>query len=255
MNFKVNKKENFYFILKVVFTLLVILALAATFSSLSKISTGSLVPAIQLIIIYAVFIWLFIVFQKIFLIAYLKGNGIEICEEQFSEFYANYQIMADKLNIKKKPKLFIIQQGGLLNAFAVKFSGKNYIAIYSDIFGIIDENEDIVKFVIGHELGHVKRKHLEKRFWTFPSLIIHFLESAYSRSCEYTCDNIGHSLAPVNSINGLLVLAAGKDIYKKVNMETYIRKAKENYTTAVKFAGIFMTHPYLPKRIENIIKQ
>ena len=79
--------------------------------------------------------------------------------------------------------------------------------------------------------------------------MIPFLEAAYSRACEYTCDNIGDALAPGKSVAALVLLAAGRDVYKRVNPESYVRNAEENNTAVVKFAGLFMSHPYLPRRI------
>lgn len=246
MNYKIDKKENLYFALKVVFTFLVLYFL---FDLLSQIDFSRL---FVVIFPYVFFIWLFIVFQKIFLIGYLKGNGVEISEEQFSDVYVNYVEMGKKLKLRKLPKLFVVQEGGLLNAFAVRFSGRHYIAIYAEIFSLFETEDSLVNFVLGHEMGHVKRNHLMKRFWTFPSLIVPFLDAAYSRSCEYTCDNIRHALSPEGSIEGMVLLAGGKDIFRKIDVDRYVKNARENSTLVVKFAGLFMSHPYLPKRIENI---
>lgn len=113
---------------------------------------------------------------------------------------------------------------------------------------------DSVKFILGHELGHVARHHMSKRFWTFPSSLIPFLTPAYSRACEYSCDNIGYELAERKSTNGLLVLAAGKGLYRQVNTESFMEDARENRTMAVKFAGLLMSHPYLPRRIANLMQ-
>jgi Zn-dependent protease with chaperone function len=113
---------------------------------------------------------------------------------------------------------------------------------------------ETVLFVLAHELGHIKRKHMQKRFWTFPSSIIPFLTAAYSRSCEYNCDNIGSSfVSSENSkLNALLLLAGGKDIYKEINITNYIETAKQNRSFAVSFVNLFISHPYLPNRITNI---
>jgi Zn-dependent protease with chaperone function len=162
--------------------------------------------------------------------------------------------MAGKLGLKIIPPLFILQQGGMLNAFAIRLSGENYIAIYSDIFSLYKSDIETVKFVLAHELGHVKQKHNQKRVWTFPSSIIPFLTPAYSRACEYTCDNIGGSLIPdeTSRLNGLLLLAGGKDIYKEINIKNYLETAERHRSFAVDLVNLFISHPYLPKRIENL---
>jgi len=252
MEIRVHNRENFYFGLKLVFTVVVLYAAYALLKGLFGQSTETSLPTVVVFIVYAVIIWLYIIINKVFIVAYMKGNGISVSEKQFKEFYAVYRDMATELGIKKLPRLFVLQQGGLLNAFAIRFSGKSYIAIYSDVFALIESDIDAVRFVIGHELGHVKRNHMSKRFWTFPSSIIPFLTPAYSRSCEYTCDNIGNSLSGNESLHGLLVLAAGKELYKQVDVAAYIEDAKENRTMAVKFAGLFMSHPYIPSRLKNL---
>ena len=248
MNFRVNRKENVYFGLKVCFTIVVLLALISLFSKPNL----AMVTSLTVIIVYTIMIVMFVVFQKMYLIAHLKGNGIEISEEQFPEVYEKYKEMGQKLSLKKLPKLFLIQQGGLLNAFAVRFSGNNYIAIYSDVFSLVLSDLDSLIFILGHELGHVKRAHMSRRFWTFPSSIIPFLTPAYSRSCELTCDNIGFLFSEDKAVNGLVLLAAGKELYQKVDKQKYIEHSLRNNTAVVKFIGLFNSHPYLPKRLQNL---
>lgn len=252
MEYKIHKRENLYFTLKIIFTFVILVwfisLLAKFLSSMSSLA----LPTLLTFIIYFLMIVLFIFFQKILLVAYMKGNGICVSENQFPEVYKEYKVMVEKLGIKKEPQLFILQQGGLLNAFAIRFSGRNYIAIYSDVFSVLTSDLDTLKFVIGHELAHVKRNHMSKRFWTFPSSAIPFLTPAYSRMCEYTCDNIGTALVKENYIDGLVLLAAGKELYKNVNVENYIEESDKNNTAVVKFVGLFLSHPYLPRRIKNI---
>jgi len=251
---RINKMENVYFIAKAIFTVIVLLVAVFAVSSLFAAHNISMISTSVVFVVYAIMIWVFIIFQKIYLVAYLKGNGISISERQFPEVYSAYIEMARKLNINKPPKLFIIQEGGFLNAFAIRFSGKNYIAIYSEVMALIESDINTVKFVLAHELGHVKRNHMSKRFWTFPSSIIPFLTAAYSRRCEYTCDNIGIFLSPDCNEDGLLVLAAGSQLYKKIDKQSYIEEANANYSMSVKSMQLFMSHPYLPKRIANISK-
>jgi len=62
---------------------------------------------------------------------------------------------------------------------------------------------------------------MSKRFWTFP----------YS---------------------GMLLLAAGSELYRKVDMQDYLDAAAENRSPAVRFIGLFLAHPYIPRRLENL---
>jgi Zn-dependent protease with chaperone function len=255
MNYSVRKSENILFALKIIATLGIILGIIF---ALLKLSDGfnEYLATIYVIPIYILLILLYIWFSKVYLVAYMKGNGICVSETQFHNIFEIYCDMAKNLGLKRVPPLFVLQNGGLLNAFAVRLSGRNYIAIYSDIFSLYKSDIEAVKFVLAHELGHVKRKHNQKRFWTFPSSLIPFLTAAYSRACEYTCDNIGGSFISdeADRLQGLLLFAGGKDIYKEIDINNYLETAKQNRSFAVKFVSMFISHPYLPKRIENLMK-
>jgi Zn-dependent protease with chaperone function/predicted negative regulator of RcsB-dependent stress response len=250
MNYSVRESENILFAVKVIVTILIWVGIALLLEALDSKERVAIVTLFVYVALFVVVFWL----RKVFLIAYVKGEGILVTEEQFPEVFAVYRDTAEQLELKNAPPLFILQSGGLLNAFAIRFRMKNYIAIYSDIFALYKTDIESVKFVLAHELGHVKRNHMQKSFWTFPSFIIPFLNSAYSRACEYTCDNIGASFVANESsrLNGLLLLAGGKDIYKEINLENYIKTAEQNRSFVVKYVGLFRSHPYLPNRIENI---
>ena len=253
MSYSVRKSENILFAIKIIATVVVILCIVSFLSS----GFNEHLASILAILIYVFLILLYLWFYKVYLVAYMKGNGICVSEKQFSNIFELYCDMAKNLGIKKIPPLFILQQGGLLNAFAIRLSGRNYIAIYSDVFSLYKTDIEAVKFVLAHELGHVKRKHNQKRFWTFPSSIIPFLTAAYSRACEYTCDNIGGSFISdeTGKLQGLLLLAGGKDIYREIDINNYLETAKQNRSFAVNFVNMFIFHPYLPNRIKNLQKK
>lgn len=252
MQVRVDDKENILFGLKVFFSAVVVYGAVVLVRTLSGSRNMSGVTTLTTFVIYAVVMWLFFMVQKVYLVAYMKGNGVPVTERQFPEVHAAYLAMAGELGLAKVPSLFVIQQGGLLNAFAVRFSGRNYVAIYSDVFALAAADPVAVRFVLAHELGHVKRHHMSKFFWTFPSSVVPFLSAAYSRSCELTCDNIGLACAGAGSERGLLVLAAGKDLYRGVDIGAYLDDAARNESPAVRLVGLCLGHPYLPRRLRNL---
>jgi len=75
------------------------------------------------------------------------------------------------------------------------------------------------------------------------------LNSDIVGSCEYTCDNIGHALCPEGSVPGLLILAAGKSIWKQVNYRAYQAQEWENDGFWAWFAEKVSSHPRLTKRV------
>ncbi len=191
-------------------------------------------------------------FASIFFIGYIKGNAIKISKNQFPDIFDILQNHSQALGLKKIPDMYVLQGNGVLNAFATRISRKNFIILYSDIFEMAyEDGKDAVSFIIGHELGHIKRNHVSfiKSILIFPAKFIPFLNSAYSRACEYTCDNFGYNLAAKGATSGLLILAAGKKLYKKIDLLDLINNAQDSPGFAFWFAEKFSSHPHLVKRL------
>ncbi len=238
MDSLVYPKEVLYFRISLVISIIVYLMLIFSIIGIFYILMGALIG---------------LILQGL-LIGNLRGNGVKVSEEQFPEVYRIASDLAKKMEMDL-PAIYIIQAGGMLNAFATKFLGRGFVVIYSDILELAyEEGEQELAFIIAHELAHLKRKHLTYRMLLYPSMIIPFLGSAYSRACEYTCDRFGAFYQPDGSTKGLLILAAGKKLYQKMNIEKYSNQVSEDDSFWVSFSEILGTHPHLPKRV-NAVKQ
>ncbi|PCI32116.1 MAG: peptidase M48 [Flavobacteriaceae bacterium] len=231
MQINVDKKEKTYFILLVIVSVLL------------------LVPMLVLLPILLPLALVILIGQGV-LIGYVKGNGVRVSEHQFPEIYKVIVKQSEQLELKKIPNVYILESGGVLNAFATSFLGFNYVVLYSDLVTVsYEKGRDVVEFVIGHELGHIKRNHINKKLWTFPAQFVPFLAQAYSRACENTCDNIGYSLNQKGAEQGILVLAAGPKLAKKMNAEVFY---KQQYTETgfwFWFSEKLAYHPHLSKRV------
>jgi Zn-dependent protease with chaperone function len=155
-----------------------------------------------------------------------------------------------RLGLDTTPDIYVLQAGGILNAFATRFLGRNFVVLFSDVLALATQKgEKAVSFVVGHELGHVRRKHMTRRTLVYPAMMVPFLGGAYSRACEYTCDRIGNALEPEGGVDGLLVLAAGRELYTQVNSQEYSNQRETETGFFVRFAEILSTHPNLTKRV------
>ena len=246
MQFKINHKEKIYFGIMSVISIL-------TYSTV----TYFLLFTKYYSILFA-YIIIGLIFNKLvsmFFIGHIKGNAIKISEKQFPDTFNILKNHSQTLKLNEIPDMYVLQGNGILNAFATRISRKNFVVLYSDIFEMAyEEGKDAVSFIIGHELGHIKRNHvgLIKTVLTLPAKPIPFLNAAYSRACEYTCDNIGYNLSPKGATSGLLILAAGKKLYKKVSVSNLINNTQDQAEFAFWFAEIFSTHPHLIKRMTAI---
>ena len=238
----VTKKETVYFVIAVILSAILNLVFLGV----------SIITGLIIIVLYIVLI---VLFMQGLMIAHIQQNGVRITESQFPEIYEKVSNMAFKMAIPRTPAVYLMESGGCLNAFATRFACKNFVVLYSDILELAyEEGENAVDFIIAHELAHIKRNHMGKRVWTFWGELFPFLGTAYSRACETTCDNIATCMVNGDISEGLLLLLAGKKLYKKINIKNLLDSANNDYGVFAWFSEINSTHPHLSARVDNILR-
>ncbi|HWR01095.1 MAG TPA: M48 family metallopeptidase [Chlorobaculum sp.] len=249
-SYEIHPKEERYFVISLIVSAFVYLLIGN--SVVTLLSNPKLLTGVLPVLLYGIIIAVYFFIATGLLVGHIRGNGVRVTRNQFPDVYRICERQCNQLNIVMPP-VYIIQSGSVLNAFATRFIGRNYVVIYSEIFDLaFEEGIDELSFVIAHELGHVKRNHIIKNLLTFPSMILPFLRPAYSRACEYTCDSIGHALSPSGSKSGLLILASGKKGYNKIDISEYLKNAEQDSSFWTWFAEKVSSHPHLPKRIQNL---
>lgn len=206
-------------------------------------------------IVYVLILGLFFFFIHGVSIGSIRQNSVKITPEQFGDIYSKVEEYSKKLKLKKIPDVYLMQSGGLLNAFATRFLFKDIVVIYSDVLELAyEQGENAVNFIIAHELAHIKRKHMSKKKYIICAELIPFLGLAYSRACETTCDQIATILTDKLPLDGLLVLAAGKKLYKKVNSDLFVADADKERGFWNWLAEVSSTHPTLATRVKHLSK-
>ncbi len=195
----------------------------------------------------------FVLMGHAYFLGHVRGQGVRVSDRQLPELYARITRLSTKLGLAKAPDVYVLQAGGVLNAFATKLFSREYIILYSDLIDSCNTDEEL-DFVIAHELGHHAAGHLRTHLFLLPSRLIPLLGPAYSRACEYTCDRAGlfavEQLEP--SRRALAVLAAGKSSSQKMDLAEFENQqlAASEFWPAV--AEVGSSHPYLPKRIAEL---
>lgn len=161
------------------------------------------------------------------LIAHIKGNGVELTEAQFPDLHAQFAACCDRLQIKDRPQAYILNGNGGFNAFATKFLGTQYVVLLSDIVDAMAKHADGVRFYIGHELGHLRMKHLSGHLLRWPVMWLPLLAAAYSRARESTCDRHGLACSgsPEGAARALAALSAGAERWQDLDVEAYLKQA------------------------------
>lgn len=194
-------------------------------------------------------------FLNALMIGNIRTNAVRLSPTQFPMVYKTAEELCEKMAITKVPDIYVMESGGMLNAFATRFFGRNMVVIYADIFELINtNNEDELNFILAHELAHIKRNHLSKQMFILPAMWIPGIAELYLRACEYTCDRYAAFYTGNNEAakNSLTMLAVGKNLYLHVDKAEYIEQLNSEKGFFVWLSEVLSTHPPLPKRINEI---
>ena len=242
----VHRRERTYYALMLVISAVVYAGLAWMVVS-SPAAAGGIVG-------YAVMFALVFFLMHGLMIGGIRGNGVRVTATQFPALHSAVARHAESLGLAKAPDVFLLQAGGLLNAFATRFLGRDFVVLYSDVLAMAErEGQAVVGWIVAHELAHVRRGHLKRRWMIMPARLVPYLGAAYSRACEYTCDRIAARCQPDGAVDGLLTLAAGPELYRRVDAREFAEQVKTEGGFWVGRAELMSTHPTLPKRVAALI--
>jgi Zn-dependent protease with chaperone function len=243
----INPRERFLYAAMVLISVLVYGGL--TFLAVSNPQAGAT------IVLYAVLFMLLGMFAHGLALGRVRGNAVRVSERQFPQLHRLAAAHAKRLGLQAVPSVYVMESGGLLNAFATRFLGRDFVIVYSDVLELaLAQGEAAVGFIMGHELAHVWRGHLKYRWLTIPGRFFPYLGAAYSRACEYTCDRVGAYCQPDGAISGLLALAAGKQLHAHVDVREYAAQAVSDQGFWIRRAELMSSHPLLPKRVAALLK-
>ncbi len=189
------------------------------------------------------------------LIAHIKGNGVELTENQFPDLYSQFVACCDRLQMKTRPQAYILNGNGVLNAFATKFLNTQYVVLMSNTVDAMKNQDDGIRFYIGHELGHLRMKHLSKHLLRWPVLWLPLLGAAYSRARESTCDRHGLACSgsPEGAARALAALSAGAERWKQLDLKAYVNQAKHSSGFWMSFHELTAAYPWLTKRAARVM--
>jgi len=183
------------------------------------------------------------------------GNMVLLGPEQCPDLYKAVVEGAEKLGLPKTPTTFIYNSQGIMNAFARRLLGARYVFLTSALVEV--QSDAQVRFVIGHELGHHAAGHLDplKTILMAPGHFVPFLGPAYSRTREYTCDQVGAYLCadPQAARASLQMLGCGcRRLNGSLNIEAFAAQEQMVPSIAGFFTEIVRSHPRLTRRVSAI---
>jgi len=209
----------------------------------------------------------------------LMGSYLRASQDCFPHLYRAVQEGCEILDVPKRPTVYI-QPGGL-NAFTAGV--EQPILVFNA--GLIDAmTEEELRFVVGHELGHIKSGHVlyyqiamllpvlaevvGAATFGIGSLLSFPLEVAlvrWQRMSELTADRAGLlACQDVNAATTAMIKLAGLPLkfFDKVNTEDFLAQAREFEAfdsdkldwVAKILSGIGQSHPWTVMRASELLR-
>jgi len=175
------------------------------------------------------------------------------------------ELVADSVTrLNAPPVQTYVVRSNQRNAYTFGLTRPNVVVLYSSLFQLMDEDE--IRFIVGHELGHVALGHT----WLNTvlggmggvpvslgaAIILTFAFRWWNRACEYSCDRAGLiACGNLNkAISALVKLAAG-DVDTEAELQAALQMVEaEDDSTWNLLANTLSTHPLIAQRIAELRK-
>lgn len=215
---------------------------------------------------------------------YLMGNSIEVGPRQYSSVYQIFRECVRDLDVHLEPTLFVSQTPAV-NAYALG-QERPCLVLNTGLLDLLDEQD--LRSVIAHELGHIKCGHTtltQMAMWALTlvfglagvtfgvsslvttGLILAFYE--WLRKAELSADRaallVMEELNPV--LRNMMQLAGGSTRYAhEMSLEEFIRQSEryqeldqDSLNQVYKFLlynnlsqGVFLSHPFTVERVHYL---
>lgn len=207
-----------------------------------------------LILIYLLLGLIVYLFIQSGFIAYLKGTGVKVTAEQYPDLHQRLVACCQRVGVDPMPDTYLLRTD-FFNALATRFLGRNFIVLFTDVLDALEDSPGAVNFYIGHELGHIHRKHLQWSWFLMPAMFLPLLGTALRRAQEYTCDRYGtaccDSDADVRS--ALAAIAAGNSRWKTINADAYVAQVGVTGGFWMSLNELTGDYPWLTKRMATAL--
>jgi Zn-dependent protease with chaperone function len=182
----------------------------------------------------------------------IRGSAVRLSRRQFPDIYALKEDFAHRLGLQREPEIYLMSGNGALNAFAASTFGYDFVVIHSELFSnTYEKNKEALAFIVGHELGHLRLGHTRLWYQLSTAYVdrVPLLGGFLSRAREFSCDRHGAYLAPQGE-EGLVLLAAGRYVYKEVDVEELLEQARRFRGFWPVVAQLPQSHPFTVRRLK-----
>ena len=216
--------------------------------------SGPMVEAIRVAFVALLLLVPGLVFYRQLTRAGIRGSAVRLSRRQFPDIHALKEDFARRLRLSRDPEIYLMSGNGTLNAFAASTFGYDFVVIHSELFSnTYEKNKEALAFIVGHELGHLRLGHTRLWYQLSTAYVdrVPLLGGFLSRARELSCDRHGAYLAPRGE-EGLVLLAAGRYVYKEVDIDELLKQAKAFRGFWPTVAQLPQSHPFTVRRLKAL---
>lgn len=209
-----------------------------------------LIGTLGIALFYIGLFFLFAIFAHSGFITHLKGNGVKITASQYPDLHERVEACCKKMGLKEVPEAYLLRTD-FFNALATRFLRRHYIVLFTDVVDALIAKPGAVNFYIGHEIGHIHRRHIRWGWVLAPVLWLPVLGSAYRRAEEYTCDRYGSACcdSDEDAVAAMSAIVAGDTRWHDFKVDSYLEQVNETGGFFMSLNELISDYPWLCKRL------
>lgn len=192
-----------------------------------------------------------------------RARLMPVTEDSYPNLFRMARVAAGRLRIPV-PKMFV-KQSPVLNAYTTGIFDDGWIVLNSALIESLSDDE--IMTIIGHEMGHIKLRHVTWLIFTntgeqgvgfgWVSLLLWPIFNTWSHRSEYSADRAG--LIATGSVDACvraeLKLMTGKSLPADFDLQAWLKNVmgeKETITETVSQL-MFDSHPFARRRVRQIV--
>jgi Zn-dependent protease with chaperone function len=206
------------------------------------------------LVILIILAYLALLLRKARLVAYLRGNAVEIGPNQHPDLHARLKAVCKRLQVDATPDMYLFQNPEIPDCFSVRFRGQSFLALNGEVVGALTERQGAIDFVMGHEIGRINDRHARWIPFIFPTMVLPLLGPAYARAKVYSYDRYGIAAckAKVDAAFALAVVASGSRRWKSFNISQFASQSSAGSGFWMALNELSSPVPWLSKRVAHL---
>lgn len=193
----------------------------------------------------------------------LLGTAVKATGQQFPRLHQAVRAAGEALHMEPPP-VYVTQASSSIRAQVLGVNDDAYAVVNAELIDQLDDAE--LTALVGHELGHIQNNHV-----LYTTALYYLTEAAamfvrwavqpaimtlqaWSRRAEITCDRAALLCARDLDVAmaTMVKVALGGAAGGQLDVRAYIENLPDTKRGVGRYAELFRTQPYLPKRLQAL---